>query len=67
MFLTAHELDLIRLQARRCDGGDVPAWLSVGDQPMTYVQMAKALGQLSSPTTQEDADVSVDPDNYPLF
>ena len=64
MFLTARELDLIRLQSRRCDGG---AWLSVSDQPMTYAQMAEALGRLGSLTTQEDADISVDPDNYPLF
>jgi hypothetical protein len=37
------------------------------DVPLTVAQMAEAFDKLGTPTTQQDVELSVDPDDYPLF
>ena len=37
------------------------------DIPLTVSQMAQAFDAIGTPTMQQDAGFSVDPDDYPLF
>jgi hypothetical protein len=37
------------------------------DKPMTWREMAAAWGAIAKPTTAEDVELSVDPDDYPPF
>jgi hypothetical protein len=37
------------------------------DVALTATQMAEAFDRLGAPTTQEDVELSIDPDDYPFF
>jgi hypothetical protein len=37
------------------------------DVAMSVTQMAEAFGKLGTVTTQQEVELSVDPDNYPLY
>lgn len=37
------------------------------DIPMTVQELAELLHRIGKPTTEQDVELSVDPDDYPLF
>ncbi len=73
-----HENQRVRLNIQSLDAVDVQSRLadvhSIGDNvvadtdvPLTVAQMAAAFDNLGVPTREKEVELSVDPDDYPLF